>query len=404
MSDDRFTRNSWPTLGIEIELQLVDARTMGLRSAIGELLAGLPAASRESVKPEFMQCYVEINSEVCRTVTHAEEDLTPKLLAVQAAADGLGLRLFWSGTHPFSRWQDQRITPNARYIRLADQLRETVVRPVTFGLHVHVGVRSGDHAIQVGNLLQPHLPLLLALSANSPFWEGRSTGHQAHRIEILEGFPTGGLPPVLGGWDDYLSLVRQMMSAGFIDSPKELWWDVRPSPASGTIEVRVCDMPLDLPAVLGLTALIQCLVHELSAQFESGKQGPSFHPLMIRQNRWRACRDGLGADLVDPLTLQPRPARLLAEELATRLANVAEELGCTRHLKHIFAMVSGGTGADRQSAVYEGTGSLVEVVRRSVRHSEIGATPIPPLERLVQELPPGNGATDSVVRPGALLS
>ncbi len=154
MSEPRFRSNRWPTLGVEIELQLVDARSMALKSAIAEILAGLPAALHDSVKPEFMQCYVEINTGVCRTVDDVEADLAPKVREVEREADRHDVRLVWAATHPFSRWRDQQITPNERYYKLAALLQETVVRPVTFGLHVHVGVESGDRAIGVCHRIQ----------------------------------------------------------------------------------------------------------------------------------------------------------------------------------------------------------------------------------------------------------
>lgn len=290
VSADAFRRNDWPTLGVEIELQLVDARSMALRSAIAEVLDGVPEPYRDSVKPEFMQCYVEINSDVCRTAADVGADLAPKLRAVEAAADRHGVALAWAGTHPFSRWADQRITPDERYYKLADQLQETVVRPVTFGLHVHVGVESGDRAVRVIDRLCHHLPILLALSTNSPFWQGKRTGSHAHRIELLEGFPTGGPPPRLESWYDYLALVCRLKKAGFIDSTREIWWDIRPSAENGTVEVRICDMPPDLASVVALSALIQCLVAEASREVAEGRPDVDFHPMMDRQNRWRACR------------------------------------------------------------------------------------------------------------------
>lgn len=399
MRDDRFTSNAWPTLGVEVELQLVDARTMALRSAIAPVIAGLPPELKQWVKPEFMQCYVEINSAVCRTANELEWDLARKVRGVEATVAKQGLRLFWSATHPFSRWQDQQITPNERYFRLAETLRETVTRPVTFGLHVHVGVKSGDLAAQISDRLQPYLPLFLALSANSPFWEGRCTGHQAHRIEILEGFPTGGLPPLFGNWEGYLTLVAQMVAAGFIDSAKELWWDIRPNPESGTIEVRICDMPPDMETVVGLTALIQSLVHDLSARIERGEPWPASHPLLLRQNRWRACRFGLDTELVDPVTLEAQPARRFGEALVRRLAGVAADLGCARQLERVLEVIHGATGAERQSAIFEETGSLAEVVRRSLQHSRLSPFPAPVGLPLFEVLTSHGNPNQTTVRP-----
>jgi carboxylate-amine ligase len=369
--------NPWPTLGVEIELQLVDDRSFGLRSAIGAVLADVPEPIRDVVKPEFMQCYVEINSQVCQTVGEAAADLERTIRIVERIADRHGLRLFWAGTHPFSHWRDQEITPNARYYRLAAALQETVVRPVTFGLHVHVGMPSGERAIAVGDRLQEYLPLLLALSANSPFWHGRWTGHHAHRIEILESFPTGGLPPRLGSWAEYARLVDRLTVAGFVADESELWWDVRPSARTGTVEVRICDMPACLADLRALTALIQCLAATLSHEVAQGVPAREIHPLIVRQNRWRACRYGLDAELVDPVTLRPQPARRMAEELARGLSGCAERLGCAPELESVAALAAGRNGAQRQLAVFQQTGDLAEVVRRLSEASRVGPSDQP---------------------------
>jgi carboxylate-amine ligase len=376
MSEPQFRGNAWPTLGVEIELQLVDSRSMALKSAIGEILADLPSTLHDSVKPEFMQCYVEINTDVCRTVDEVEADLAPKIRAVERVADRHGVRLAWAATHPFSCWRDQQITPDDRYYKLAALLQETVVRPVTFGLHVHVGVESGDKAILIGHRIQRYLPILLAMSSNSPFWQGRATGHQSHRVDVLEGFPTGGMMPPLSSWAEFRDLLDQMQTAGFVESHRELWWDVRPNAAHGTIEVRICDMPADLPDVLGLTAIIQCLVRSLSEEIDRGRVGPEPHPLLLRQNRWRACRFGLDAKLVDPSTMEAQPARGAAEALIRRLEGLSGQLGCHRPLGHALGMTVRPTGAERQLILHREVGDLAEVVRRLAGRSRLSAEPV----------------------------
>jgi carboxylate-amine ligase len=367
-----FRLNDWPTLGVELELQLVDSETMALRSAIDDVLAGLSGRLRDSVKPEFMQSYVEVNTGVCRTVADVERDLEAKLGVVEQVASHHEVRLFWGGTHPFSRWQDQRITLNERNYKLVTLLRETAVRPVTFGLHVHVGVESGDAAIRAMTGIRRHLPLLLALSANSPYWHGRWTGHHAHRIEVLEGFPTGGLPPRLHSWDEYVELVRRMQAAGFIGSSKELWWDVRPNAELGTVEVRICDMPQDLASALGLTALIQCLVSRLARRSDENLAESECDSLVIRQNRWRACRYGLGAELVEPESLEPVCVRQATELIVAWLRGDAAALGCAERLESVLQIASGPSGAERQLALFKQTQDLREVVRRLTERSSRG--------------------------------
>ena len=300
MSPYTFVSSPGPTLGVELELNLVDAQTLALRSGVVPILESLPPELHGSVKPELFQCYLEINTAICRDVAEVQRDLTAKIKVVEQLARNQGMRLYWGGTHPFSRWQDQEVTPNERYLGLVDLLQETARRLVTFGLHVHVGLDSGDKSIMMCDRILPHLPMLLALSVNSPFWQGRNTGLHSHRIKIMETLPTSGLPPLMRNWSEYTWLLNQMIETGFIKTVREIWWDVRPHHNFGTIEVRICDMPPSLHHVLGLTALIQCLVHDLSEEIDRGTYQYNCHPFLIRQNKWRACRYGMEASLVDP--------------------------------------------------------------------------------------------------------
>ncbi len=344
---------------------------MALKSVIEPILSDLPYCVRDSVKPEFMQCYVEINSDVCHSVDEVNADLDLKIRAVAQTAAHHDTRLFWAATHPFSRWLDQQITPNDRYYKLADLLRETVVRPVTFGLHVHVGVESGDKAIAIGERLKPYLPLLLAVSANSPFWHGRFTGHHSHRIQVLEGFPTGGLPPTLRSWEEYLILVHQLKAGGFIETAHDIWWDLRPNAEHGTLEVRICDMPPSLPDVLNLTAFIQCLVNYLATHDNPRHQGPEIHPLIVRQNRWRACRYGLDAELVDPATWEHVPARWALEQLEPLLRSSARALGCQCYFDALLETALDKNGSLHQLSVFHETGDLIEMVHRLTARSAL---------------------------------
>ncbi|MFO0952724.1 MAG: glutamate--cysteine ligase [Isosphaeraceae bacterium] len=367
----RFVSNPAPTLGVEVELNLVDAQTMALRSGVSQVLGALPPGLGDSVKPELMQCYLEINTGVCKDVAEVGRDLTAKVQAVQKAAEGLGLKLFWGGTHPFSHWREQEITPNERYIGLVELLQDTARRLITFGLHVHVATDSGDKAIMICDRILNHLPTLLALSTNSPFWLGHDTGLQSQRSKVMEDLPTAGLPPLMRNWSEYVWLLNHMVSTGFIKTIREIWWDVRPHHNFGTVEVRICDMPHDLPTVLGLTALIQCLVHDLSRQIDEGTYQFDCHPFMVRQNKWRACRYGMEADLVDPLTYQTVPVKRIVDDLVRRLRPVAEELGCARELDSVNEIAARPSGAQRQVAAFRETGDMAEVVRRMISLSTL---------------------------------
>jgi carboxylate-amine ligase len=371
----KFVSNERPSLGVEIELNLVDCQTMALRSGILDILQAVPPELESSIKPELFQSYLEINTKICQDVAEAERDLSEKIRVVRELAARHGMLLHWGGTHPFSRWQEQEVTPNERYRKLIDLLQETARRLVTFGLHVHVGVDSGDKAIMICDRILQYLPTLLGLSVNSPFWQGRDTGLHSQRSKIMETLPTAGLPPLMRNWSEYTWLLNHMVETGFIKTIREIWWDVRPHHNFGTVEVRVCDLPPCLDHVLGLTALIQCLVYDLSQEIDRGTYQYDCHPFMVRQNKWRAGRYGLDAKLVDPATCLSVPARTVVRNLLARLEDRAIELGCATYLDIVHRMLDEPTGSVRQLRIYEETGDLAEVVRRMIAFSE------PPSER-----------------------
>ncbi len=370
MTSYKFATNERPTVGVELELNLVDSHTMALRSGAPQILAGLPGELAGSVKPEIFQCIIEIITAVCGDVAEVKRDLAGKIGAVAEVARGHNLRLFWSGTHPFSPWQSQDVTSNERYLDLINLLQENARRLVTCGLHVHVGVDTGDKAIMICDRILQHLPNLLALSVNSPFWQGRNTGLHSQRSKVMENLPTAGLPPLMRNWSEYTWLLTHMVETGFIKTIREIWWDVRPHHNFGTVEIRVCDMPPSLDHALGLTALIQCLVHDLSQEIDRGTYQFDCHPFLIRQNKWRACRYGMDARLVDPASHQAIPARDVVHDLLKRLEPRAEELGCASYLNRVHAMAEEPTGSVRQLVAFEETKSLPEVVRRMLALSE----------------------------------
>jgi carboxylate-amine ligase len=375
MAKIQFNSNSRPTLGIELELGLVDQQTMGLTSSYSDLVACLPDSERDTIKPELMQCVIEIITGICETVDDAEVELRDKITVVETATDQLGLSLWWGGTHPFSRWQDQQVTADPRYYQLVDLLQELARRLVTFGLHVHVGVDSGDKAVMICDRILRHLPTLLALSASSPFWEGRRTGLHSHRSKVMEGLPTAGLPPLMRNWSEYVWLVNHMVGTGFINTIREIWWDVRPHHNFGTVEVRVCDMPGNLEETLAIAALIQCLVKALSDEIDDGTYQHDCHPMMVRQNKWRATRFGTSAQLVDLYTHEVVTVAQVVDEMTKKLQPVSVELGCEQHLLRCRQLASSPSWADRQMTAYEDTGNAQEVVRQLTAGARISPYP-----------------------------
>jgi carboxylate-amine ligase len=366
-----FTSNDRPTLGIELELGIVDSGTMALSSAIEPLLKLLPLDEPTCYKPELMQCTIEVNTGICETVDEAAIDLKRKIEIVERATDQLGLTLWWGATHPFSKWNEQRVTPNERYQNLVNLLQEMARRLVTFGLHVHVGVDSGDKAVMICDRMMQYLPTLLALSCSSPFWENRATGLHSHRSKIMEGLPTAGLPTLMRNWSEYVWLVNHMIDTGFINTIREIWWDIRPHHNFGTVEVRVCDMPGNLQDTLGMAALIQCLVSALSDQIDEGAYQHDCHPMMVRQNKWRACRFGTKAHLVNSYTYEVQPLSRGADTLVDRLRYVGENLGCRDYLEHVRTMATGPSWADRQIEILKQTGNPAEIVRQLSAQSRI---------------------------------
>jgi len=358
-----FKRNDYPTVGVEVELQLVDAETMALSNSISDILAGLPAEIEARVKPELMQSYLEINTGICNTVNDVERDLRSVLQQVEAITDKLDLKLFWGATHPFSSWRDQKITVNDRYYRLVELMQDVARRLVTFGLHVHVGVDTGDKAIMICDRMMRHLPLFLALSVNSPFWEGRNTGLHSNRSKIMEGLPTAGLPSQMRNYSEYVWLVRHLEETGFINSVREIWWDVRPHNNFGTIEIRMCDMPARLDQVLALTALTQCLVVALSREIDNGTYQSEYHPMMVEQNKWRATRYGSDARLVNSDDYKTYSVQETTDHLVDLLLPIAKDLDCLERLESVRELPK-QTGADQQLEIFAETNSRKEVVQQ----------------------------------------
>lgn len=363
MSALQFTHNSAPTIGVEIELQLVDRDTFELRNCIAEVLAAMPEDLKDLVKPELMQSYIEINTGICNTVAEAGHDLRSRLTAVQNALDPLNLKLFWAATHPFSSWRDQKVTENDRYFRLVELMQDVARRLVTFGLHVHVGVDTGDKAVMVCDRMLRYLPVLLALSSNSPFWEGRNTGLHSNRSKIMEGLPTAGLPHQMRNWSEYVWLINHLVNTGFINTIREIWWDIRPHHNFGTVEIRVCDMPPNLDQVLAITALVQCLVVAISREIDEGTFQSEYHPMMVQQNKWRATRYGSDARLVSTQNFRQFTVQQVVNDLVTQLRPVAQQLDCESELLQVQTL-PGHTGAEQQLKIYEASGSRREVVRQ----------------------------------------
>ncbi|MCH8823699.1 MAG: YbdK family carboxylate-amine ligase [Planctomycetes bacterium] len=363
----QFNGNKSHTLGVEIELQIVDSKTLALSNSVQQILDRVPQKWVDKIKTELMQNCCEINTDVCESIKQVEPDLSEKLKWTQLTANEIGLKLVWGGTHPFSSWQEQKYSTGNRYDWLSKAMRDISRRVVVFGLHVHVGVDSGDKAIQLCDRLLRHIPSLLALSANSPMFNSRDTGLASYRSNILDSLPTAGLPVQMRNWSEYVWLVDHLCTTGFIKSIREIWWDVRPHHEFGTVELRIMDMPMNMKHLLGLVALTQCLVAAISQQIDKGAYLYDCHPMIAKQNKWHASRYGMDAMFVDPDTMQAVPARQTVHRLMQRCIPFAEKLGCEQELKGLNDILDNGTGARLQREVFEKTQDMRQVVEFLIR-------------------------------------
>ena len=371
-----FKGNATHTLGVEIELQVVDRETLALSNSVQQILDRVPERWTDQIKPELMQSYCEFNSGICTTVNDVKRDLGEKLEWSRGVAEELGLNLCWGGTHPFSPWSEQIYSPGERYEWLTRAMRDISRRLVVFGLHVHVGVNTGDKAIQLCDRLLRHLPTLLALSTNSPMWNGRDTGLASYRSKVMEALPTAGLPYHMRNWSEYVWLVDHLIATNFIHSIREIWWDIRPHAEFGTVEVRVMDMPMNMPHLLALVALTQSLVAGISEDIDRGAYLFDCHPMIAKQNKWHAERFGMEADFVDPDTMKAVSAVETVRTLLDRCRPHAERLGCATELESVNDILENGTGAAHQREIYRRTGDMREVVSGLMelqqRHSPLG--------------------------------
>ena len=347
------------SLGVEEELHIVDATTGELVQKIEEIMNRLPDELREFVSYELFQSVMEIKTPVCATAAEAERHLRELRGRVGSWAAACEASLASAGTHPFSRYRDQRVTDQDRYRQVIQTLRWIAEREVIFGQHVHVAVPGPEEAMIAHNRLAEQTPLLLALSANSPFWQGFDTGFESSRVKIFETFPRAGLPPAFPDYESFEGYVDLMVESGSMDDYTYCWWDVRPHPKIGTIELRVLDSQTSLGYTTSLTALTQCIVADVLE--EVGPHEPYDRELAV-ENKWRSSRHGMNATFYDAGEKASVPAKEMARDLVERLKPHAQDLGCENELEGVLDIVEGGTGSQRQREIYERSGDFLEVV------------------------------------------
>lgn len=360
------------TLGVEVELQIVDRVTGDLTPRAPELIDAWTGGP--TVQPELFQSMIEVNTGICQSATEVEEDLRRTIVPLMDIADAVGVRFISTGTHPTARYQERLPFPAERFYGLIERNQWIVRRLLVFGLHVHVGMPDGDTCIAVQNELMYDLGLLLAVSSSSPFWQGERTGLASSRITMFESMPTAGTPAIVADWAEFSDLVRALTASRAITSLKDLWWDIRPCPRYGTLELRACDGLASIRDTCSVVALVHALARRAGARIAAGRARPVPPPWLVRENKWRAARHGMDAAIVTHTSGTTMAARELLDATVDDLAAAGFLDGADVYVADLRALAAGGdTSATRQVAVFERTGDIGAVTRSLADYFEADA-------------------------------
>ncbi len=360
-----FTPSQRTSLGVEWELELVNLDTRQLTGVSNELLAEISAdgdGEHPKAKHELLQSCVEVITGVCQTVAEARADLAGTVAELAGYAAKRNVGLMCSGTHPITDWSTQQITDTERYHALIERNQWMARQLQIFGVHVHCGVRAPEKAIPIVNALLQYLPHFLSLSASSPYWIGSDTGLASYRSKVFEALPTAGLPYQLSGWDEFEHYMEILISSNAIESIREVWWDIRPHPNFGTVELRICDGLPSLDEITCIAALAQCLVERFDRQLDDGYTLPEPRPWLVRENKWRAARYGLDAEIVIDNTGRVQPVKQALFDVVEDLLPIARRLDCADELELIPKLVERGGSYERQRAVAARNGGRLEPV------------------------------------------
>src|SRR5947209_8497358 len=287
------------SLGIEEEFQLVHRNTGELCSCAQSVLEKSAPYFEKNIKPEMLQSMVEFVSDILPDITAARRELYTSRALLSRLAEEEGLALVSAGTHPTASWREQARTEHERYFDIEEEYQDVGRSILIFGLHVHVGIEDKELALIIMKQVRTWLPQLLALSSNSPFWNGHDTGLKSYRSVVWKRFPRSGMPELMGSWGDFERYVQALIDMGCIDNAKRIWWDMRPHPFFDTVEFRMCDMPGTLQDTLAIAALCQALVAKLVWLHEHNMLTPALPRDYIEENKWRAMRYGLDAEFLD---------------------------------------------------------------------------------------------------------
>ena len=371
-----YTSSPRPTVGVEWEFALVDQRTRDLSNTASQLFEAVHQSAssvidESKLHKELLRNTVELVTGVCESVPEAVDDLATTMRVVRKTAQSLGVDLYSAGTHPFAQWSLQLLTPGHRYEELISRTQWWGRQMLIWGLHVHVGVRRRDHVLPIVSSLLNQFPHLQALSASSPVWSGQDTGYASNRAMMFQQLPTAGRPFQFQTWEEYEQYVADAFHTGVIEHINDIRWDIRPSPSLGTVEVRVCDGVSNLRELSALTALTHCLVVDLDRRLDAGEELPTMPPWHVQENKWRAARYGLDAEIILDAAGNERLVTDDLTDLLERLSPLARELGCEEELRLVEEIPKTGASYQRQRRVLDEThGNLVAVVESVVGELE----------------------------------
>src|SRR5271154_1631683 len=360
------------TIGVEEEFQIVDPATGELRSHVSELVAATSPGLGEQVKPEMHQSIVEIGTKICNNVDELAADMQRTRGELVRAAERVGLQVAAAGTHPFSSWIDQVISPGERYENIVEELQQLARSLLIFGMHIHIAMPDKQTTIDLMNMVRYFVPHLLALSTSSPFWMGRNTGLKSFRTTVFRRFPRTGIPEQFDSWSAYENYVNLLIRLNCIDNGKKIWWDVRPHPTYGTLEFRMFDTTTKVEEAVAIAALTQAIVVKLHRLYTGNMGWRMYHRALIEENKWRAARYGIEGKMIDFGKEEEVPMKSLIEELFEFVDDVVDDLGSRGAVEYVHTILNEGTSAERQLRVYQETNDLRAVVKHLVEETRGG--------------------------------
>src|SRR2546421_3541252 len=363
------------TIGVEEEFQIIDPATCELRSHVSQLVSAASPDIAEQVKHELHQSIVETGTRICENVSELRIEMHRTRGELVAAAERAGLQVAAAGTHPFSSWIDQVISPGERYQNIVEELQQLARSLLIFGMHIHVAMPDKQTTIDMMNMVRYFVPHLLALSTSSPFWMGRNTGLKSFRTTVFRRFPRTGIPEQFESWSAYENFVNLLVKLNCIDTGKKIWWDVRPHPTFGTLEFRMCDVTTKVEEAVAIAALTQAIVVKLHRLYKSNQSWRIYRRALIEEKKRRAARYGNEGKMIDLGKEEEVPMRALIPELLELVDDVVDDLGSRSAVEYVNTNLRRGTRSERQLRVYQQTGDLKAVVKHLVEETRAGVVP-----------------------------